>query len=203
MVYHYPLASKYRTTGTSELIGDSISGLLVALAIAVFLVYAVMVIQFERFMQPLIIMASIPFCLIGVVLGLYLFGSSMSIIAMLALIALGGTVVNNAIVMVDYINQLRHDYGMDLRDAILQGCANRLRPILMTAMTTLFGVLPMALAHGNGSEVYAPLGQAIFGGLLSSTVITLVIIPVLYEILEKGTRFIKTAARARTGEWYP
>ncbi|HPB66907.1 MAG TPA: efflux RND transporter permease subunit, partial [Spirochaetales bacterium] len=161
-------------------------------------VYSVMVIQFERFMQPLIIMASIPFCLIGVVLGLYLFGSTMSIIAMLAVIALGGTVVNNAIVMVDYINQLRRDYGLELREAILQGCANRLRPILMTALTTLFGVLPMALAHGNGSEVYAPLGQAIFGGLLSSTVITLVIIPVLYESLERGSRFIQSAATAAT-----
>ena len=193
-----PYGVKYRTTGTSELIGESLGSLALALAIAVFLVYSVMVIQFERFMQPLIIMASIPFCLIGVVLGLYLFGSSMSIIAMLAVIALGGTVVNNAIVMVDYINQLRRDYGLELREAILQGCANRLRPILMTALTTLFGVLPMALAHGNGSEVYAPLGQAIFGGLLSSTVITLVIIPVLYESLERGSRFIQSAAKAAT-----
>ncbi len=193
-----PFGVKYRTAGTSALIGDSLSSLTLMLAISVFLVYAVMVIQFERFMQPLVIMASIPFCLIGVVLGLYAFGSSLSIIAMLAIIALGGTVVNNAIVMVDYINQLRRDYGMELREAVLEGCANRLRPILMTAMTTLFGVLPMALAHGNGSEVYAPLGQAIFGGLLSSTVITLVLIPVLYEMLEKGTTLIRTAADAAT-----
>lgn len=180
-----PFGVKYRTAGTSKLIGDSLSSLSLMLAISVFLVYAVMVIQFERFMQPLLIMSSIPFCLIGVILGLYLFGSSLSIIAMLAIIALGGTVVNNAIVMVDYINQLRRDYGMELRTAMLEGCANRLRPILMTSLTTLFGVLPMALAHGNGSEVYAPLGQAIFGGHLSSTLITLVLIPVLYEMLEK------------------
>jgi len=85
---------------------------------------------------------------------------------------------------------------MDLRTAIVEGSSNRLRPILMTSMTTLFGVLPMALAHGNGSEVYAPLGQAIFGGLLSSTVITLVLIPVLYEMLEKGTTYLKSAAEA-------
>jgi HAE1 family hydrophobic/amphiphilic exporter-1 len=162
-------------------------------AISVFLVYSVMVIQFERFMQPLIIMASIPLCLIGVVLRLYAFGSSMSIIAMLALITLGGTVVNNAIVLVDYVNQLRKNYGMDLRTAIVEGSANRLRPIMMTSLTTLFGVLPMALAHGNGSEVYAPLGQAIFGGLFSSTVVTLVLIPVLYEALEKRTAFPKAA----------
>jgi HAE1 family hydrophobic/amphiphilic exporter-1 len=191
-----PFGVKYRATGTSKLIGDSLESLLLMLAISVFLVYAVMVIQFERFMQPLIIMASIPFCLIGVVLGLYAFGSSLSIIAMLALITLGGTVVNNAIVLVDYVNQLRRNHGMGLRTAIIEGASNRLRPILMTSMTTLFGVLPMALAHGNGSEVYAPLGQAIFGGLLSSTVITLVLIPVLYEMLEKGTTYLKTATDA-------
>ncbi len=193
-----PFGVKYSATGTSQLIGDSLDSLLLMLAISVFLVYAVMVIQFERFMQPLIIMASIPFCLIGVVLGLYAFGSALSIIAMLALITLGGTVVNNAIVLVDYVNQLRKNYGMNLRTAIIEGPSNRLRPILMTSMTTLFGVLPMALAHGNGSEVYAPLGQAIFGGLLSSTVITLVLIPVLYEMLEKGTTFIRSAADAAT-----
>ncbi len=193
-----PFGVKYRATGQSELIGESLNSLLFMLAISVFLVYAVMVIQFERFMQPLIIMASIPFCLIGVVLGLYAFGSSLSIIAMLALITLGGTVVNNAIVLVDYVNQLRKNYGMDLRTAIVEGSSNRLRPILMTSMTTLFGVLPMALAHGNGSEVYAPLGQAIFGGLLSSTIITLVLIPVLYEMLEKGTTYLKSAADTAT-----
>lgn len=177
---------KYRTAGTSALIGDSLASLSLMLGISIFLVYAVMVIQFERYLQPVIIMSSIPFCLIGVVLGLYVFGSALSIIAMLALIALGGTVVNNAIVMVDYMNQLRRDRGLGLRNAVIAGAADRLRPILMTAATTLFGVLPMALARGNGSEVYAPLGQAIFGGLLSSTVITLVLIPVLYETLERG-----------------
>lgn len=193
-----PFGVKYRVAGTSELIGDSLTSLSLMLAISIFLVYSVMVIQFERFMQPLLIMASIPFCLIGVVLGLYGFGSSLSIIAMLALITLGGTVVNNAIVLVDYVNMLRRDYGMELRSAIIEGCSNRLRPILMTALTTLFGVLPMALAHGDGSEVYAPLGQAIFGGLLSSTVVTLVLIPVLYEMLEKRTAFVKPAENAET-----
>ncbi|MBN1519808.1 MAG: efflux RND transporter permease subunit [Spirochaetales bacterium] len=185
-----PSGVKYRTAGTSELIGDSLSSLLFMLGIAVFLVYAVMVIQFERFMQPLIIMASIPFCLIGVVLGLYLFGSALSIISMLAIITLGGTVVNNAIVLVDYTNTLRRDLGMERRDAILEAAGNRMRPILMTALTTLFGVLPMALAHGDGSEVYAPLGQAIFGGLLTSTVITLIIIPLLYDALERRVAYI-------------
>ncbi|HOX92705.1 MAG TPA: efflux RND transporter permease subunit, partial [Spirochaetales bacterium] len=189
-----PAGVQYKVAGASELMGDSIRSLLLMLAIAVFLVYAVMVIQFERFIQPLIIMASIPFCLIGVVLGLYAFGSALSIIAMLALITLGGTVVNNAIVMVDYINLLRRDYGLELRAALLQGSASRMRPILMTSLTTLVGVLPMALARGNGSEVYAPLGQAIFGGLFTSTLITLFIIPVLYELVERRTADPRMAA---------
>ena len=139
-------------------------------------------------------MSSIPLCLIGVVLGLLAWNSSISIIAMLAIITLGGTVVNNAIVLVDYANLLRNDRGRPLRDVILDASANRLKPILMTATTTLLGVLPMAAARGNGSEVYAPLGQAIFGGLFTSTIITLFLIPVLYETLEKGktlvTKFI-------------
>lgn len=184
-ILRLPFGVKYSTTGTSALIGDSLKSLGLMLAISIFLVYSVMVIQFERYMQPLIIMAAIPFCLIGVVLGLYLFNSSLSIIAMLALITLGGTVVNNAIVLVDYTNMLRRDYGMSLETAILEAAGNRFRPILMTALTTILGVLPMALAAGNGSEVYAPLGQAIFGGMITSTIITLVIVPLLYDLLEK------------------
>ncbi|MBU0934281.1 MAG: efflux RND transporter permease subunit [Spirochaetes bacterium] len=180
-----PFGVKYSTGGTSALIGDSLSSLGLMLAISIFLIYSVMVIQFERYIQPLIIMAAIPFCLIGVVLGLYLFNSAMSIIAMLALITLGGTVVNNAIVLVDYTNQLRRNLGMSLDTAIMEAAASRFRPILMTALTTILGVLPMALAVGNGSEVYAPLGQAIFGGMITSTIITLVIIPLLYHTIEK------------------
>ncbi|HAP44016.1 MAG: hypothetical protein A2087_06810 [Spirochaetes bacterium GWD1_61_31] len=180
-----PFGVRYSTAGTSALIGDSLASLGLMLAISLFLVYSVMVIQFERFMQPLLIMAAIPFCLIGVVLGLYIFNSALSIIAMLALITLGGTVVNNAIVLVDYTNMLRRDLGMSLDTAILEAASNRFRPIMMTSLTTILGVLPMALAVGNGSEVYAPLGQAIFGGMITSTVITLIIIPMLYEILEK------------------
>jgi len=136
-------------------------------------------------------MSSIPLCLVGVVLGLLAWNSSMSIIAMLALITLGGTVVNNAIVLVDYANLLRTQTDRPLREIILDACSNRLKPILMTATTTLLGVLPMALAHGNGSEVYAPLGQAIFGGLFSSTIITLLLVPILYETLEHGKVRVK------------
>lgn len=179
-----PYGVSWKTTGAGKLVQDMVSDVLGALAIAVFLVYAVMVIQFNRFSQPFIILLSIPFCLIGVILGLLIFGSQISMIAFLGIIALAGIVVNNAIVLVDYINFLRTEKTMELRPAIIEGCKNRLRPILMTALTTLFGILPLAFARGNGSEVYAPLGQAIFGGLFTSTLITLILIPILYEALE-------------------
>ncbi|MEE0134284.1 MAG: efflux RND transporter permease subunit [Treponema sp.] len=184
--------------GITELMGDSLPSVITALAIAWFLVYTVMVLQFQRFRQPLIVMATIPFCLIGVVLGLVLFRSSMSLVALLGVISLGGVVVNNGIILVDYINLLRQRGGAqkdvasgdngesegELRDSVVSGSASRLRPIFMTTLTTMLGVVPMALAKGEGSEIYAPLGQAIAGGLLTSTLITLFIIPVLYYVTE-------------------
>ena len=151
-----------------------------------------MVIQFERFRQPLIVMASIPFSLIGVVLGLLTFGSSLSLISFMAIIALGGIVVNNGIILIDSINVLRKEQSGQreetveaLRRSVADGGASRLRPILMTTLTTMLGVVPMALATGEGAAIYAPLGQAIVGGLLSSTLITLFIIPILYYMSER------------------
>lgn len=179
-----PPGLRWQRAGTSELIVDSMRSLGTMLAIAIFLVYVVMVIQFERYGQPLVIMAAVPFCLIGVIAGLSLFGSPLSIIAMLGLITLGGTVVNNAIVLVDYMNTLRRRDGLELDEAIVEGASARLRPVLMTTITTLLAVLPMAFAVGDGSEIYAPLGQAIFGGLLTSMLITLILVPVLYRRLE-------------------
>ena len=187
-----PDGVKAASGGLMELIGDSIEPMASALLIAIFLVYTVMVIQFERFRQPLIVMASIPFSLIGVVLGLLLFGSSISLISFMAVIALGGIVVNNGIFLIDSINVLRNNREgteketlQDLRTAVADGGSGRLRPILMTTLTTMLGVVPMALAKGEGSAIYAPLGQAIAGGLLTSTLITLFIIPTLYYMTER------------------
>jgi HAE1 family hydrophobic/amphiphilic exporter-1 len=164
---------------------SSFRSLLIVLGIAVFLVYAVMVIQFERFSQPLLIMSSIPFTMIGITFGLLVFGSSLNLVSILGIITLAGVVVNNAIVLIDYINLLRTKYHMPLEDAIISGARSRLKPILMTTLTTLLGVVPLAIGMGEGSELYSPLGQSIFGGLFSSTFITLFFIPVIYLILEK------------------
>ena len=184
-----PYGISWETGGTSSLISDSFTSLFMILGISVFLVYAVMVIQFEKFIQPFIIMISIPFCLIGVVTGLLAFGSIISIIPILGIISLSGIVVNNGIVMVDYINMIRKRDGKPLMEAVVSGCASRLKPILMTTLTTFFGVLPMAFSSGNGGEVYAPLGQAIAGGLLTSTLLALFLVPALYVIVEtRGQR---------------
>lgn len=179
-----PPGVNWQIEGSAAGMMDSFRTLLFAIGISVFLVYTVMVIQFERFTQPLIIMASVPFTVIGVTAGLLLFGSTLSIVAFMGLIALAGIVVNNAIVLVDYINLIRKRDGKDIFEAILDGGSSRLKPILMTTITTILGLLPLALNVGAGAEVYAPLGQTIAGGLLTSTLITLFLVPVLYYILE-------------------
>ena len=184
---------KSKTGGIMELLGDAIPPMISALFIACFLVYTVMVLQFEKFKQPLLVMGTIPFCLIGVVLGLMIFGSTLSLISLMGIIALAGVVVNNGIILIDYINLLRKqnlennkkENNQILKEIIITGSASRVRPILMTTLTTMLGVVPMAMAKGEGAEIYAPLGQAISGGLLTSTIITLFIIPVLYFITEK------------------
>lgn len=193
---------EWKIKGVGGLIGDSILNLGLVLIISLFLVYAVMAVQFERLVQPLIIMASVPFCFIGVVAGLAVSGSDISLISFLGIIALAGIVVNNAIVQVDRINQLRRE-GKKLNEAVIDGSVSRLRPILMTTLTTFFGVLPMAFAQGSGARVYAPLGQAIAGGLVSSTLVTLFLVPNLYRLVEKRRdrrlHKLHNAARADEG----
>ena len=184
---------KSRAGGMMELIGDALPAMIRALLIGVFLIYTVMVIQFQKFRQPLLVLSTIPFCLIGVVLGLLLFGSSMSLISMMGVIALAGVVVNNGIILIDFTNLIRQEKkeeGIEettesLKETIVQSCSSRIRPILMTTLTTMLGVIPMAMSHGEGAEIYAPLGQAIAGGLITSTMITLFIIPILYFMTEK------------------
>ena len=192
-----PYGISWEIGGTASLVTESFKSLFLILGIAVFLVYAVMVIQFEKFIQPVIIMVSVPFCLIGVILGLLAFGSIISIIPMLGIISLAGIVVNNGIVMIDYINMLRDREKIPLVEAVLQGCSSRLKPILMTTLTTFFGVIPMAFAGGNGAEIYAPLGQAIAGGLFTSTILTLFLVPAIYTLTESRSRkHIKAAANS-------
>ncbi|MBN1405594.1 MAG: efflux RND transporter permease subunit, partial [Candidatus Omnitrophica bacterium] len=151
--------------------------------LGIILVYMVMAAQFESLLDPFIVMFSVPFAFTGVAFGLFFGGIALSMISFIGLIMLVGIVVNNAIVLVDYINILRAR-GLSVYDAITKGGQNRLRPVLMTTITTLAGMCPLALSRGEGSELWRPLGISMVGGLSVSTLITLVLVPVLYAILE-------------------
>ncbi len=162
------------------------------------LVFMVMASQFESFRDPFIIMFTVPFALIGVLWALFLTRTPLSVTSGLSVLVLIGVVVNNGIVYVDYVNQLRRKEGMALEEAVKEAGRIRLRPILMTAFTTIFGLLPLALRIGEGSEFWSPLGRAVIGGMIVSTFLTLVFIPVLYTSFEKGAerRRLKRAATA-------
>jgi HAE1 family hydrophobic/amphiphilic exporter-1 len=152
------------------------------LMLSIILVYIVMASQFESLKMPLIIMFSIPFAFTGVILALLITDTTLSMIAALGAVMLIGIVVKNAIVLVDYINLMR-DRGMPLNKAIMASGKSRLRPVLMTALTTILGMLPLALSTGEGSEIWSPMGISVIGGLVFSTVITLVIVPVAYRLI--------------------
>jgi HAE1 family hydrophobic/amphiphilic exporter-1 len=158
--------------------------LLIALALSIFLVYVIMAAQFESLVHPLVIMLAIPLAFVGTVVTLKLIGLSLSIVVFLGMIMLAGIVVNNAIVLVDYINRLRQR-GLDREEAIVTAGQVRLRPILMTTATTVLGLTPMALGLGDGAEIRTPMAIAVISGLISSTALTLVVIPSFYLLADR------------------
>jgi len=170
--------------GQGEELADSIKSLLFAFGLAIFLVYLVMASQFESLLHPFVILFTIPLALVGAVLALLLTGSPVSVVVFIGLILLVGLVVKNAIILIDKVNQLRES-GTGKREALVEGARSRLRPIIMTTMCTLFGFLPLALAFGEGAEVRSPMAITVIGGLLVSTLLTLVVIPVVYDLLDR------------------
>ena len=170
--------------GQNEEMQESFRSMQFALLLAVFLVYLVMASQFESLVHPFVILFTIPLALVGAILALFLTGTTINVVAFIGLIMLAGIVVNNAIVLVDLINQLRAQ-GSERFDAIREAGRARLRPILMTTLTTALGLLPMALGFGEGAEIRAPMAITVIGGLLTSTVLTLVVIPVVYSLLDR------------------
>ncbi|NYF24046.1 efflux RND transporter permease subunit [Sporosarcina sp. JAI121] len=173
--------------GDRELFESAINDMIMAVLLAVVLVYIVMAAQFESFKYPFVIMFSVPLMVIGVALGLFLTKTPISVTAVIGILVLVGIVVNNGIVLVDYINQ-RKEAGMDSYDAIIASVRDRVRPILMTALTTILGLLPLALGIGEGTEMNQPMGIAVIGGLLSSTLLTLYIVPIIYSLFDRQTR---------------
>jgi HAE1 family hydrophobic/amphiphilic exporter-1 len=176
----FPYGVTAQVAGQSEELSRSYQSLMIALALAVFLVYLVMASQFENLLQPLLILFTVPLAGAGAVLGLWLTDTRVSVIVFIGLIMLAGIVVNNAIVLIDRINQLRGE-GMDVDTAIVEACATRLRPVLMTTLTTVLGLLPMMFG-GDGAEMRAPMAITVIFGLSLSTLLTLLFIPVLYRL---------------------
>jgi HAE1 family hydrophobic/amphiphilic exporter-1 len=179
-----PPAVAVRLAGQNEEMTMSFKSLQFALLLAVFLVYLVMASQFESFLHPFVILLTIPLALIGAVFALAITGSTISVVVMIGAILLAGIVVNNAIVLIDLINKLRAR-GMAKVEAIMEGGRLRLRPILMTTITTTLGLLPLAIGIGEGSEIRSPMAITVIGGLTVSTLLTLVVIPVVYSVLDR------------------
>ena len=186
MVATDPLPADVRIAfgGQSEELDRSRNSLFFAFGLAIFLVYLVMASQFESLLHPFVILFSIPLAMVGAVLSLWLSGSPISVVVFIGLILLVGIVVKNAIVLIDKVNQLREE-GVAKREAICQGAESRLRPIIMTTLTTLFGFAPLAFFGGEGAEVRAPMALTVIGGLTVSTLLTLVVIPIVYDLLDR------------------
>jgi HAE1 family hydrophobic/amphiphilic exporter-1 len=200
MVARQPLGTDVgmRIGGQGEELGESVRSLLFAFALAIFLVYLVMASQFESLLHPFVILFTIPLALVGAVAALLLTRSPVSVVVFIGLILLVGLVVKNAIILIDKVNQLR-EAGVAKREALLDGARSRLRPIMMTTLCALFGFLPLALAFGEGAEVRSPMAITVIGGLLVSTLLTLVVIPVVYDLLDRrpDADYVERGRRAR------
>ena len=169
----------FSSSGISSYLTDAFEGLAVALIVSFFLLYTVMAVQFGSFIKPLIIMASIPFSFTGGFVALTITRTSLNVVSFIGLIMLMGIIVNNAIVMLEKIKQLKNE-GLPHFDAVREACRERLRPILMTTLTTILALLPLAIGIGQGSELMSPLGIVVIGGLLLGTLVTLVLVPAVY-----------------------
>jgi HAE1 family hydrophobic/amphiphilic exporter-1 len=179
-----PVNMKAKVAGQSEEMENSFQSLQFALALAIFLVYLVMASQFESLLHPLLILFTVPLACAGSIYGLYLSGTNISVVVFIGLIMLAGIVVNNAIVLIDRINQLRAQ-GIEKSAAIIDSAQSRLRPILMTTLTTSLGLLPMAIGLGEGAEIRTPMAITVIYGLLFATLLTLFFIPVIYSLFDR------------------
>ena len=191
-----PPGYDFRFGGEYEEQQETFRQLTFAAILALLLVYMIMASQFESLRDPFIILFSIPVAAVGVVPMLVLTNTTFNMQGFLGIIILVGIVVNNAIVLVDYVNQLRRNSGYKVRDALVTGGSRRLRPILMTTTTTVLGLVPMALGVGEGSELQVPLARVVIGGLTASTVITLVLVPVIYALMEERSERAKAGKAA-------
>lgn len=189
-------------SGDRELLESSIDDMIMAFILAIVFIYLVMAAQFESLKYPFVIMFTVPLMIIGVAIALTATRTPISLTAIIGMIVLAGIVVNNAIVIVDYINK-KKETGLKSYDAIVISVKDRARPILMTALTTILGLIPLALGIGEGSEINQPMGITVIGGLISSTFLTLFVIPVVYSFFDKETRRLNKMYATPEGHLVP
>ncbi|MDD3732805.1 MAG: efflux RND transporter permease subunit, partial [candidate division Zixibacteria bacterium] len=176
--------------GTQEIMTESFQSIFKALLLAVIFIYFLLASQYESFFDPFSIMFSLPLSLIGAILGLLIFNDSLSILSLIGIVLLMGLVTKNAILLIDFVKQQR-EKGVPRKEAILIAGPIRLRPILMTTFATIFGMLPLALGLGPGAELRAPMARAVIGGMISSTLLTLVVVPVVYTLIDDFVGFFR------------
>jgi HAE1 family hydrophobic/amphiphilic exporter-1 len=190
-----PIDFRAYVAGQSEERAVAFQSMQFAIMLAIFLVYLVMASQFESLVQPFVIMFAIPFALIGVALALFITQQVVNVVVLIGAVILAGIVVNNSIVLIDFTNQLRR-MGKNKFEAVQEACAVRIRPILMTTSTTVLGLLPMALSWGEGAELRVPLAVTIIGGLIVSTLLTLVLVPVFYTLVVRDKPLVPEEKKA-------
>ncbi|RZL37806.1 MAG: efflux RND transporter permease subunit, partial [Rubrivivax sp.] len=182
-----PPGTSFKVDGAGKQQAEAFNGLLAAMGLAVIFIYIVLASQFGSFLQPIAIMASLPLALIGVMLALLLWRSTLNVFSMIGLVMLMGLVTKNAILLVDFANHARKA-GATVAEALREAGLIRMRPIIMTTAAMVFGMLPMAIALNDGGEIQAPMGRAIIGGVITSTLLTLVVVPVLYSYLVRDKK---------------
>jgi HAE1 family hydrophobic/amphiphilic exporter-1 len=186
----FPPGYRYQFSGSTKNMAESFGYAVSALAMAIIFIYMILASQFKSFFQPLALMTSLPLTLIGVVLALLMFGSTLSIFSVIGIVMLMGLVTKNAILLVDFAIRMQ-EQGMPRTEALLQAAKVRLRPILMTTLAMIFGMVPLAFALSEGSEQRAPMGQAVIGGVITSSLLTLVVVPVVYCYLDDLARWLR------------
>lgn len=191
-----PIGYTYKMVGQADTMQKSFKEIAAALVLAIVLIYMVLAAEFESFVHPLTIMLSLPFSLIGAILGLLISGKTINIMSLIGVIMLMGLVTKNAILLVDYTNQLRSK-GVPVKEALVQAGTVRLRPILMTTMAMIFGMLPVALGIGAGAELRSSMGVTLVGGLITSTMLTLVVVPLVYLLVDRVQNYFNQQSNSR------
>jgi len=185
-----PYGYSYKFVGQADIMAKSFGEIAKALLLAAIMIYMVLAAQFESFVHPFTIMLSIPFSIVGAILGLLVTGQTLNIISLIGVIMLMGLVTKNAILFVDYANHLIDD-GIEVKEALIQAGSVRLRPIIMTTMAMIFGMLPVALGIGAGAESRQSMAVAVIGGLITSTILILVIVPLVYLLISRLQKWLK------------